>query len=67
MRHAPCSIGAGPCGAEKEAFAMKRWVGAAAVVGLVALLAGVAFAQMGWGYGPGVMVLAWAGGRWAPA
>lgn len=34
---------------------MKRWVGAVAVVGLVALFAGVAFAQMGWGYGPGMM------------
>jgi hypothetical protein len=36
---------------------MKKWFGAAAALALVALLAGVAFAQMGWGQqmGPGMM------------
>lgn len=36
---------------------MKKWFGAAAAIALVALLAGAAFAQMGWGQqmGPGMM------------
>ena len=39
---------------------MRRTIGVVAAVAVVALLVGVAFAQMG----PGMMALGWAGTRW---
>lgn len=50
---------------------MKRWLGLGVVLTVLALLTGVAFAQMGWGYGgmmgpgmmgPGMMGQGWNGG-----
>ena len=35
--------------------AMKKLLGVSATVAVLVLLGGVAFAQMGWGYGPGMM------------